>query len=624
MKRLASLITVVLLSLGALTACSAEEHSGAPEAIETLILGLESGDLAEVALTSNTRGFAQLDFDQIFAGMESVHPQVELQELEITGTNAEATLINIYQLSTPWEFTTQVRLNWEENAWRIHWDPTIVHPELTVTSRLTAERRTPSRANIIGARNTPIVWERPVYRVGIDKTQVSESEQPNSAAELANLIGIDATDFTQQVAAAGSMAFVVAITLREGQVPEQVYEIPGARAIETSLPLADSPTFTNGLLGIVSAATAEDVENGAGAIQPGDLVGQSGLQSIHDEQLRGKAGFTIRLMARTETMLSNLKAVGIELPADTKVSTKELLRTEPVGGVPLTITLDLELQRKAESILADQAGMAALVVLDVNTGAILAAGNSPAVGYNSYATLGQWAPGSTFKITSSLALIRQGMSPDSPINCPANTVIANTQFKNHDLYPAAYTGSIPLRVAVANSCNTAFLLTAADFNSTQQPNAAGSLGLGIDYDAGFPAFYGSVPATDETVTRAANAIGQGKILASPMAMAGEAASVAAGRTIIPHLVDGLVPESKAQELTAGEAAYLQDLMQSVVNSGTAMNMRGYLIGAKTGTAEFGSDGKSHAWMIGYNSQYAIAGFIEDGPTAANIVRAMLS
>ena len=73
MKRLASLITVVLLSLGALTACSAEEHSGAPEAIETLILGLESGDLAEVALTSNTRGFAQLDFDQIFAGMESVH-----------------------------------------------------------------------------------------------------------------------------------------------------------------------------------------------------------------------------------------------------------------------------------------------------------------------------------------------------------------------------------------------------------------------------------------------------------------------------------------------------------------------------------------------------------------------
>ena len=416
MKRLVALLTVLLLALGTLTACStAEDHPGAQEAVEALIAGLESGDLTDVVLTANTAETAQLDFDQVFAGMGALHPTVTLQSLTITGNTANVTLSNSYNLTSAWEFTTNAQLNWEENSWRVDWDPAILHPELTSVSRLTAERRTPSRANIIGARNTPIVWERPVYRVGIDKTQVSEAEQPASAAQLANLVGVDADNFTQQVAAAGPLAFVIAITLREGQVPEQVYEIPGARAIETSLPLADSPTFTNGLLGIVSEATAEDMENGEGAIQAGDLVGQSGLQAVHDEQLRGRAGFTIRLLARTEKMLSDLAAAGIELPADTKVVTKELLKTEPIAGVPLTITLDLELQRKAESILASQSGIAALVVLDVNTGAILAAGNSPAVGYNSYATLGQWAPGSTFKIASSLALIRQGMAPDSPI-----------------------------------------------------------------------------------------------------------------------------------------------------------------------------------------------------------------
>ena len=70
MKRLVALLTVLLLALGTLTACStAEDHPGAQEAVEALIAGLESGDLADVALTANTAETAQLDFDQVFAGM---------------------------------------------------------------------------------------------------------------------------------------------------------------------------------------------------------------------------------------------------------------------------------------------------------------------------------------------------------------------------------------------------------------------------------------------------------------------------------------------------------------------------------------------------------------------------
>lgn len=77
MKRLVALLTVLLLALGTLTACStAQDHPGAQEAVEALIAGLESGDLTDVVLTANTAETAQLDFDQVFAGMGALHPTV--------------------------------------------------------------------------------------------------------------------------------------------------------------------------------------------------------------------------------------------------------------------------------------------------------------------------------------------------------------------------------------------------------------------------------------------------------------------------------------------------------------------------------------------------------------------
>ena len=77
--------------------------------------------------------------------------------------------------------------------------------------------------------------------------------------------------------------------------------------------------------------------------------------------------------------------------------------------------------------------------------------------------------------------------------------------------------------------------------------------MGIDYDTGFPSFFGSVPDDPSATGRAASLICQGKVEASPLAMAGVVASVTAGKTVLPHLIEGQVPKSKAKPLTADEA-----------------------------------------------------------------------
>ena len=75
------------------------------------------------------------------------------------------------------------------------------------------------------------------------------------------------------------------------------------------------------------------------------------------------------------------------------------------------------------------------------------------------------------------------------------------------------------------------------------------MGFGIDYDVGFASFFGSVPDDPTATGRAAAMIGQGKVEASPMAMAAVVASVAAGETVIPHLIDGQQATSKGKPLT---------------------------------------------------------------------------
>ena len=67
----------------------------------------------------------------------------------------------------------------------------------------------------------------------------------------------------------------------------------------------------------------------------------------------------------------------------------------------------------------------------------------------SIATVGQFPPGSMFKIVSALALMRAGLQPNTAVSCPRTVTVDGRTFKNYDDYPSSQLGRIPLRTAFA-------------------------------------------------------------------------------------------------------------------------------------------------------------------------------
>ena len=107
-----------------------------------------------------------------------------------------------------------------------------------------------------------------------------------------------------------------------------------------------------------------------------------------------------------------------------------------------------------------------------------------------------------------------------------------------------------------------------------------------------------------------------------MTMAAVVASVAAGETVIPHLVDGQQATSKGKPLTDQEARQLRQMMRAVVAEGSGRvlgDLPGPAVLAKTGTAEYGTSKplKTHAWMIAAQGDLAVAVFVNDGKSGSS-------
>jgi cell division protein FtsI/penicillin-binding protein 2 len=411
----------------------------------------------------------------------------------------------------------------------------------------------------------------------------------------------------------------------------EIRAIPGALSIKTGQMLALTRDFARPVIGTVAEAKKEDIDESGGTVVAGDQVGSSGLQKRYDAEMRGTPGVQVRLAAAKP---SGSAASPSPTPSPTaEPEPVTLFEVQPVAGKPLTTTLNIGLQQLAEKTLANTKPASALVAIRPSTGAIVAAANGQGNRGQSLATVGRAAPGSTFKIVSALALLRADLTPGSQVSCPPSVTVDGRRFSNYSDYPRSHQGTITLRTALAQSCNTAFIGQRGKLDPSSLAGAAGSLGFGIDYDVGFPSFFGSVPHDPTATGRAAAMIGQGKVEASPMTMAAVAASVVAGKTVIPHLVDGQLPTSKGEPLTASEARQLRGMMQAVVTEGSGRvlgNLPGPAVLAKTGTAEYGTSEplKTHAWMIAAQGDLAVAVFVNDGKsgsaTAGPLLRTFLA
>lgn len=303
-------------------------------------------------------------------------------------------------------------------------------------------------------------------------------------------------------------------------------------------------------------------------------------------------------------------------------------------GDTVVTTLDADLQQAAYDALGDNKG--AVLVMEADTGQILAMVSKPGFDPNNIradwetlntdeenspllnrATNGSYAPGSTFKIVTTLAYMRQNSNyADYSYDCSGSITVDNTTIS---CVRGNVHGHEDLRASLANSCNTSFSNIGLSLDIGEYRNTAEDLLFNSDLP-GVLDYTKSSFALQEDSSSAEimmTAMGQGNTMVSPYHMTLITQAIANGGTLMePYLVDSVtnytgsevrknVPKSYRRLMTSEEAAQLKEYMTAVVEDGTAsvLNNRAYTVAGKTGTAEYSMSDKdrTHSWFIGFTN-----------------------
>ncbi|MBW3633383.1 MAG: penicillin-binding protein 2 [Chloroflexi bacterium] len=368
------------------------------------------------------------------------------------------------------------------------------------------------------------------------------------------------------------------------------------------------------------------------------LYGSSGLEASWDDELAGRTGGNPLARAVDE------------------------LRGLPRRGLDLRLTLDAGLQRQAHAALGERTGAA--VLLDIETGAVLALTSTPSFDPNALvvvtaddrepaqaafaaltsdpraplvqrATSGLYPPGSTFKTITAAAAIDTGVAQPDTIYEDAGALMIAGHTLVEQNRPNEQQTLWSLTESLAWSLNVVFAQIGLQLGGDTLAQAARGWGWDSDIPFDLPVEPSRVSVTpgflDNPVAVAETAFGQGELLTTPLQMAITAAGIGNdGEIMRPHLVASIaepdgetVRETRTSRWRRGtgpEAArQTAGMMIFAVENGalgTAFTP-GYTIGGKTGTAETGS-GDPHAWFIGFiglpgeEPRYAVAVIVEAG------------
>lgn len=335
------------------------------------------------------------------------------------------------------------------------------------------------------------------------------------------------------------------------------------------------------------------------AYSAGDAVGGTGVEKAYEQELSGKPSGAVHLLEPDGSFV------------------EDLVTFEGGEGEAVTTTLDLAVQEAAENAVASSSLPVALVAIESATGAVRAVANNPP-GFDR-AFLGEYPPGSTFKIVTATAMLLDGIGPDDPVACPAETRPGDSRpFTNAD----PHAEMLSFEAAFAESCNTTFVDEGYRLGGDVLLGQAEQYGFNSGFNPGIPAVVGKYPIPESDTELAASAIGQGRVSASPLHMASVVAAARTGTWQAPYVVE---PTSDAgNELGEGVAPDLTRFMRAVVEdeNATAPNVavEGRDMGGKTGTAEFGAEDppETHAWFVGFVDDLSYAVVVEGGGTGGSV------
>lgn len=364
------------------------------------------------------------------------------------------------------------------------------------------------------------------------------------------------------------------------------------------------------VLGYVSAVSEEEAKAKDDPLLevPGFKVGKAGIEKLFEKQLRGKGG--------------NVK---LEVNAFGRIM-KEIERTEGIPGDNIQLTIDARLQATAYNAFGEESGAA--ILLDVNTGEILAFVSTPSYDPNmlsqglsqdewntlinnpkkpmtNKAINGQYSPGSTFKMMVALAALESGsVALNTRVFCSGQMFLGNHAFH---CWKKEGHGLVNVVQAIQHSCDIYFYEIAQKIGIERIVSMARRFGLGSLVDIGFDGEKaGLIPDKEWKLKRfkeswqqgetLISGIGQGYILTTPIQLAVMTASlVNGGYKLKPSFIkteQNHKTEANKINVSSSNLEVVKEGMYAVVNvpGGTTywtarFDYKGIKMGGKTGTTQ---------------------------------------
>jgi len=540
----------------------------------------------------------------------------------------------------------------------------------------------PARGLIYDRNGVLLAGNEPNYKVVITREEAGDVD--TVLARLTAIVTLPEDDLERAKREISRRSAFVPVTIADRLTWEQFSEIavnaPALPGVTTEVglsrvyPLGADFAHSIGYVGPVSDYDLERLNDDDPLLQiPRFQIGKTGIESKHEQTLRGNAGNS-----------------RIEVNAAGRVM-RELDRKEGRQGANLQLTIDHALQNYTEARLAGES--AAVVVMDVAQGDILTIASAPSFDPNKFVrgisapdyrsllndeyrpladktVQGTYPPGSTFKMLTALAALEDGViAPDERVWCGGFQKLGTRRFH---CWKRGGHGWVNLIDSLRESCDVYYYDISQRVGIDKIADMARKFGLGTRFDLPMSAVAeGLMPSRawkettrgeDWRIGDTLNAsIGQGYVLASPLQLAVMTARLATGRDVQPRLVRAIddqpqqVPEAPQLGVSRRNLQLIQRAMYEVSNlrKGTAYGSRVVddvnKIAGKTGTSQVRNitaeerargvfrnedlpwNRRDHALFVGYAPydapRYAVSVVVEHGgggsKAAAPIARDVL-
>jgi penicillin-binding protein 2 len=526
--------------------------------------------------------------------------------------------------------------------WKLQVSQSSMYATLAEQNRIRNVPILAPRGKIVDRNGRPIVEN---YRSMTALLLRDSSRDLNADADLiASGLHMDAKEVKDKIRHFGYMPQYQPIYLKEDITPDEEAFI---EAHKTELPELDTimayrrlyplKGFMAHLIGYVGEVSEGMLNQSRFELyNPGDIVGQSGVELEYNDILMGKNG------SRQELVNSHGQVVK---PLDEKPAE---------AGKPLKLTIDVDLQIAAEQAIGDKNG--ALVAMDPHTGEILAMVSRPTFDPNDFAvriTHGDWgklvndpdkpllnkaiqaqlAPGSTFKILMSVAGWQEGIAQTLNVHCNGGADFYGRRF---GCWVKTGHGEVDLTKAIYQSCDVFFYTLANKLGIGRIAQYATMFGLGQKTGIDLPQEVSGVMPSEEWKLRnfrqkwfagetISVGIGQGAVAVTPVQLLRAISAISMdGRMVVPHVADptGLpatylevnhYTDVKSVPVNTDGWNLITDAMSRVLlPEGTApsAHIAGVDIAGKTGSAQVvslatrakhqnDSDLAQNGWFVGF-------------------------